>query len=234
MGRSQSLQSDFSGLDTRMPVSRGVSSMARKSSENIKDQIKDEHLLAEVQTKGYEYVQLHRVNYWKGRNSYIDVRTYNTNPADETEPRFPTKRGVRLREKLFLDLFGSAGLLPLQLLHPSLRRAYKKLAEGETEDAVFEAFKRVEMHVRKASGFGSQPVGVKLMRKAFDPTTGPLRDHSAPLAEREAEAHLFAGAIGAFKNPGSHRAVAVRDGTASRLLVFAGLLLGIVDQRSEQ
>jgi hypothetical protein len=50
-------------------------------------------------------------------------------------------------------------------------------------------------------------IGVALMRKAFDKSTGPLTDMSNPEAEREALAHLFAGAIGSYKNPHSHRTV---------------------------
>jgi Protein of unknown function (Hypoth_ymh) len=54
-------------------------------------------------------------------------------------------------------------------------------------------------------------LGTDLMRKAFNPSSGPLSDASEPLSEREALAHLFAGAIGRFKNPSSHRHVAVTD-----------------------
>lgn len=206
--------------------------MTKKGTEELREQIKSDRLLSEVQTKGYEFVQLRRVDYWKGRQSYVDLRTYNTSPGEEPEPRFPTKKGVHLKESLFLKLIGEAGLLPLEIFHPELRRSYGKLSRGETEEAVFAAFKQVEISVRRAAGFGSHPVGTKLMRKAFDPTTGPLADQSLPLAEREAEAHLFAGAIGAFKNPGSHRTVSVTYANAARQLIFAGLLLRIVDRRS--
>src|ERR1035441_1322728 len=43
------------------------------------------------------------------------------------------------------------------------------------------------------------------MRKAFNPETGRLTDKSVVTSEREATAALFAGAIGAAKNPSSHR-----------------------------
>ena len=49
------------------------------------------------------------------------------------------------------------------------------------------------------------------MRKAFDKVQGPLTDPAMDEAEREMRAHLFAGAIGAFKNPHSHRNVALED-----------------------
>jgi len=50
-------------------------------------------------------------------------------------------------------------------------------------------------------------IGVRLMRAAFNPTNGPLTKTSLPIAERERMADPFAGAIGTFKNPHSHRVV---------------------------
>jgi hypothetical protein len=65
----------------------------------------------------------------------------------------------------------------------------------------FGAFKAVEESVRQAGDFGPTDVGVPLMRKAFDKDRGPLTDFEQPEGEREALSHLFAGAIGSYKNP---------------------------------
>ena len=61
------------------------------------------------------------------------------------------------------------------------------------------------------SGLKDTDLGTDLIRKAFNETDGPLRDEKLVVSERQAISHLFAGAIGIFKNPQSHRPVALSD-----------------------
>ena len=93
--------------------------------------------------------------------------------------------------------------------------------------------KEVEVKVREVGKFDPSDVGIQLMRKAFHPESGPLTDKTAPEAEREALSHLFTGAIGAYKNPSSHRMVTIDAPKAVELIVLASHLLNIVDERSE-
>jgi hypothetical protein len=69
-------------------------------------------------------------------------------------------------------------------------------------------------------------VGVELVRAAFNPTNGVLRDEHVVVAEREALSHLFAGAMGHAKNPGSHRTVNHSVVEAAQLIGFAELPTG--------
>jgi uncharacterized protein (TIGR02391 family) len=108
--------------------------------------------------------------------------------------------------------------------------AWSLYARGKSGLAVFEAFKRVEIAVRSAGNFGAADLGPALMRLAFNENTGPLTDMSLLPQERQSISALFAGSIGAFKNPGSHREVEFDDPLhAAELLMLASNLLRIVD-----
>lgn len=124
---------------------------------------------------------------------------------------------------------------PKALLHPSIAdEVWLDIVRGDLETAVFKAFRAVEVAVREAGHFADTDIGTTLMRKAFDKTAGPLSDMQQPEAEREALAHLFAGAIGSYKNPHSHRTVSISDATeAQEMVVLASHLLRITDHRSD-
>lgn len=123
--------------------------------------------------------------------------------------------------------------LALPALHPKIDQLVRPVfLRARYDDAVREAFKQVEIAVREAGGFTAEDIGRPLMRNAFDPEKGRLRDAALPGGERGAMANLFDGAIGVFKNPQSHRDVALDDPVAvTELLMFASYLLRVVDAR---
>jgi uncharacterized protein (TIGR02391 family) len=118
-------------------------------------------------------------------------------------------------------------------LHPALSSARSNFALGDYETASFAAMKAVKVEVRRVTGLSNELLGVNLMRKAFSPKDGSLRDPGAEGGEQQATADLFAGASGAFKNPASHRTVMFEDPMeAAEVIQLADLLLRIV-QRAE-
>ncbi|MDQ0212571.1 TIGR02391 family protein [Arthrobacter bambusae] len=115
-----------------------------------------------------------------------------------------------------------------------LSSAMTNFSLGDYETASFAAMKAVEVEVRRAAALPNDLLGVKLMRKAFSPDDGALRDPDAERGEQQATADLFAGAIGLYKNPASHRTVEFDDPVeAAEVVQLADLLLRIV-HRAEQ
>lgn len=121
-------------------------------------------------------------------------------------------------------------MLRWEMLHAELQGAvYENFASGNYDTAVRDAFVQVEIAVREEAKLAATLVGVKLMREAFNPNTGKLTDMTLPVSERERIADLFAGAIGTFKNPLSHRKVGNTDpAPVIEELLFASRLLRFV------
>lgn len=131
----------------------------------------------------------------------------------------------------------SNGLRPLQALdrisldlHKELEREVRpQFLLGKYDLAVFAAFKAVEVRVRELSGASDSDIGVKLMRREFG-EKGSLRQAEMDAGEAVAMMELFAGAIGLFKNPSSHRVVTYEDPTEAAEAVFlADLLMRVLD-----
>lgn len=157
-------------------------------------------------------------------------------PGEQREWVFVTRRGLHLRSKADLTAYLKGSFLPEQSLDPVLARKVRPLfIRGDYETAVFQAFKEVEIRVRNNAGLPAGAIGIDLMRKAFRPENGALSDRERILAEREATANLFAGAIGLFKNPSSHRDVNFDDPReTAELILFANYLIRLADRHAKK
>lgn len=115
-------------------------------------------------------------------------------------------------------------------LHPRLERVRPQFLMGEYELAAFAALREVEIRVRELSGAYESDIGVAMIREAFK-EDGPLADPSLDRGERVGIMELYAGAIGTFKNPPSHRQVNYESPTeASEVVLLADLLLRMLDR----
>lgn len=156
--------------------------------------------------------------------------------------RYGAAFGAKVRSRAALALVSEADwanlkmarLLPSDLLHQRIKgRIWSTWARGDFSAAVFQAFKEVEMSVRKAALLQStnDNLGVRLMRGAFHTKNGPLTDLSAEEGERQALGDLFAGAIGSYKNPHSHREVEISAEEAAEMIILASHLVKIAEAR---
>jgi uncharacterized protein (TIGR02391 family) len=144
-----------------------------------------------------------------------------------------SRRAKKAANRNGVAVYRKTTLLPFVELHPTiLSSVYPMFLRGDYDTAVFQAFKEVEISVRSAAKLGNDRIGCALMRDAFAPKNGVLSDAQAVPGEQTALMELFAGAIGCFKNPGSHREVEQTAIEAAETIMLASRLLRIVDSRS--
>ncbi|QQG47871.1 MAG: TIGR02391 family protein [Candidatus Woesebacteria bacterium] len=163
---------------------------------------------------------------WLEREMFIAPK-----PDETGEWRYITRRGERVLQSEDFASYAKESLLQSDQLHPVLVRKVKQLfLRGDYDTAIFQAFKAVEVAVRKAGKYEKSDIGVPLMRKAFNPNTGTLTNSHSESSEKEAMSNLFAGAIGLFKNPASHRDIeGITPEEASDYIRVANCLIKMVD-----
>jgi uncharacterized protein (TIGR02391 family) len=154
-------------------------------------------------------------------------------PRYQNEIRTLSRKARRLAKEPNARRALAGHKLPKETLHPSIREdVWSLYHRGKYDTAVLEAMKGVEVLVRDAAKLEARDVGSSLMRKAFAVEKGPLTNKSAERSEQEALGNLFAGAIGAYKNPHSHRRISLDDpDEAAEIILIANHLLRIVDSR---
>lgn len=152
-------------------------------------------------------------------------------PDERGEWRYITRRGEKALQNEDFTAYAKESLLPSEKLHPILTRKVKPLfLRGDYDTAIFQAFRAVEVLVRSKGGYKNSDIGVKLIRKAFHPQTGSLTNSHSEAAEKQAMSDLFAGAIGLFKNPTSHRDIeGISPEEAADYISVANCLLKMVD-----
>lgn len=132
-------------------------------------------------------------------------------------------------DKAEIDLFNKL------CLHPKIREVSEKLfIDGHYAQAIFEAFKAVNIAVKEKSGIGDRD-GQSLMACAFSGNPPPLALNSlqsqSDKDEQEGFKFLFMGAIAGIRNPKAHDHVKQTDPYRTlHYLVFASLLMARIDE----
>lgn len=154
-------------------------------------------------------------------------------PEQDNDWFVPTARGHLVRNHQGIRQLIGNEQLPEHFLHTEFVSNVRPLfLQSRFETAVFEAFKTLEVAIRIAADFGDDSIGVPLASKAFHPEDGPLTDTSLEKGERVALMNLMIGAIGSYKNPSSHRRIAISAEEARDMIMLASHLLKIVETRA--
>lgn len=162
---------------------------------------------------------------------------------DRSNTYFVTRKGQKIETLENYEAYRKADLLRKHQLHPVIaEKVWSIFAQGDYDAAVSVAFKHVEVAVREAGGYTNNDYGTGLMRKAFNVKDGNLTDKKPQKTkpekevngEKQAMSDLFAGAIGFYKNPSSHREVEFAPEEAAEIIIIASQLLRIVDSCKER
>ena len=203
-----------------------------KMKSEIEAKIEYQVVIGEANPEGYQPIRFTRVKYKASPTTHIDIRQFQRGYGDTEEYEYyPTKNGFRFAEKEFQRVVQQYALVPETYVHPLIiKKCIPLLNSGHYESSVLEAFKTLEIGIRNSIDSSPEDVGVRLIRKAFNPEKGPLSDKNLPISERECFCNYLAGAYGFYKNPCSHRDVELDFISAFDRIVVASDLLKHIDK----
>jgi len=152
-----------------------------------------------------------------GENGFIVLTSEGESAADQTD----------------FERIHVRSLLKPEMLHQLLRKKpFEDFAGDHLGDAVFKAFKTVEIQLRAACGLPDDDniAGLELVGRAFG-NGGKLVDKSWSKPRREAIERLFGGALGVFRNQGAHTDPSYEEiREAIEEMMLASRLLRITDK----
>jgi len=168
---------------------------------------------------------------------FIDIRifqrgySHNDDDDDEEYAYYPTKKGFQVPEREFAKVVKRWTIIPSAYMHPEIMdRSFELMAKRQFESAVLQAYKCIEVKIREITNSSKDELGVRLIRKSFDPQKGKLTNFDLPVGEREALSNYIAGAYGLYKNPCSHRDVKMGFYEAFEKIVVASNILKIIEE----
>jgi len=164
------------------------------------------------------------------------LRTKNyIRPASDIAPGYysVTEKGKEFLSKETYDFNEDIIDLEKEISNTNLLKEIKSSFEsGDLDNAVFKAYRYLEINLREKAKLSADDVGTGLVDKAFKPDHGILKVPTCITISEEQGVHfLFRGSIQLFKNPGSHRFVDYKDSKmALNVIRLVEVLLRLIDE----
>ena len=201
------------------------------SKLEVEAKIEFQRIIGEIDRGAYHPIRFSRIKYKACDQTHIDIRMFQRGYDKEGEEvYFPMKKGFQFLESDFNRIIKEYTLLPQTYIHRKVfEKSFSLLESGEYESAVLQAFKCIETSIREIIGADPEDIGVRLIRRAFNPENGILTNYDLPRPEREAFVNYIAGAFAFYKNPCSHRDVELDFISTFDRIAVASDLMKIID-----
>ena len=170
---------------------------------------------------------------WLEGEGLIAPEPYELQRYRDTELYFITRKGNRFKNHNDFTSYISSRDFPFDRVHPKITDVKHEFSRRDFETAVFKSFKQLEIEIRDACQLDPSYHGLPLIAEAFRKGSGKLIDSNQLPAEQDSLFALFKGAFGSYRNPVSHRNVALSANEAFEMILIASHLLNIVDSRRQ-
>lgn len=214
--------------------------------ELVRDKVETEQAMAELKRKNWQWVletcnvlkeifQNERVSMYFSSAVYYEV-SVKLNDLERDLEEFPSIVRGRIdrlkglhRTMMVLPEPPAADFIAAQY-HPGIySRTWRQFELAQYGAAIAAAVQTIEDAVKEAVAGSIPETGVELMRAAFEPEAGLLRDPEVKLSENQGTSDVFAGFIGRYKDLPTNSVFGIHE--TARILAFASYLMYHLDLR---
>ncbi len=237
------------GLSLMIPRDKAegaLEAQIAKGLELIRNKVSSEQAMEELKRRNWQWVletctvltevfQNENVSLFFSSAVYFEV-SVKLNDLERDLDEFPSivrgriERLKGIQKTLMVIPEPPAGDFIAAQYHPRIyAKTWRPFELAQYGVAIAAAVQEIEDAVKEAVAGNIPEIGVELMRAAFEPEEGLLRDPDMRLAENQGTSDIFAGFIGRYKGLPANSVFEIRD--TARVLSFASYLMYQLDLR---